>query len=59
VFYGSLSNVVSTGSTLKGLRNLMEKAGAAIVAEAAIFIEGDPKKWERAISLGSLPVFTN
>jgi len=54
-----VDDVVSTGSTLKGLRSLMEKAGATVIAEAAIFTEGDPKKWQKIISLGNLPVFTD
>ena len=52
-----IDDVVSTGSTLKGLRNLMKKAEAKVIAEAAVFTEGDPKKWKGIISLGNLPVF--
>ncbi|MFC1711292.1 phosphoribosyltransferase family protein [Patescibacteria group bacterium] len=52
-----VDDVVSTGSTLKGLRDLMKKAGAKIIAEAAVFTEGDEKKWKQIISLGNLPVF--
>lgn len=52
-----VDDVISTGSTLKGLRQLMKKAGAKVVAESAVFIEGDPKKWPQVISLGNLPVF--
>lgn len=54
-----VDDVVSTGSTFRGLRKLMKKAGAEVVAEVAVFTEGDPKKWRRVISLGNLPVFTN
>jgi adenine phosphoribosyltransferase len=39
------------------MRALMEKAGATIVAEAAIFTEGDEAQWKNIISLGHLPVF--
>lgn len=52
-----VDDVVSTGSTLKGLRGLMKKAGAKVIAEAAVFTEGDPDKWKKIISLGNLPVF--
>jgi len=52
-----VDDVVSTGSTFKGLRELMKAAGAKIVAEVVVFTEGDPKKWRRVISLGNLPVF--
>src|SRR3990172_569697 len=36
-----LDDVVSTGSTLVGMRTLMAKAGGIIAAEAAVFTEGD------------------
>jgi adenine phosphoribosyltransferase len=52
-----VDDVVSTGSTLAGLRELMEKAEGEIIAEAAVFTEGDPSKWEHIVSLGNLPVF--
>jgi len=54
-----IDDVVSTGSTLKALRSLMKKAEAKIVAEAAVFTEGDPKKWEKIICLGNLPIFVD
>jgi adenine phosphoribosyltransferase len=52
-----IDDVISTGSTLQGLRLIMDKAGASVVAEAAIFTEGDRAKWEKIIALGHLPVF--
>lgn len=52
-----VDDVVSTGSTQQGMRAVMEKAGAEIVAEAAIFTEGDRAKWNHIIALGHLPVF--
>ncbi len=54
-----IDDVVSTGSTLKGLRVLMKKAGAEVIAESAVFVEGDPLKWKKIISLGNLPIFTS
>jgi adenine phosphoribosyltransferase len=54
-----VDDVVSTGSTLKGLRSLMKKAGAIVVAEAAVFTEGEEKEWKKIIALGNLPVFTD
>jgi adenine phosphoribosyltransferase len=54
-----LDDVISTGSTLQGMRLLMQKAGADVVAEAAIFTEGERAKWSDIISLGHLPVFTD
>ena len=52
-----VDDVISTGSTLQGMRLIMNKAGANIVAEAAIFTEGDRAKWHDIISLGHLPVW--
>lgn len=52
-----VDDVVSTGSTLSGMRKVMDIAGAEVVAEAAIFTEGDPKDWNHIISLGHLPLF--
>jgi adenine phosphoribosyltransferase len=54
-----LDDVISTGSTLQGMRMILEKAGSTVVAEAAIFTEGDRAQWENIISLGHLPLFTN
>jgi adenine phosphoribosyltransferase len=53
-----LDDVISTGSTLQGMRMILEKAGANVVAEAAILTEGERAKWSGIISLGHLPVFT-
>lgn len=52
-----VDDVISTGSTLKGMRKVMELAGAEVVAEAAIFTEGDPEDWTHIIALGHLPLF--
>ena len=54
-----VDDVISTGSTLQGMRMIMEKAGAKIAGEAAILTEGERAKWEKIISLGHLPLFTN
>ena len=54
-----VDDVISTGSTLQGMRMIMEKAGATVVAEAAILTEGERAKWNNIISLGHLPLFTN
>jgi len=50
-----VDDVVSTGSTIKGMRNLVKKIGGDIVAQAAIFTEGEG--WDDFIALGNLPVF--
>lgn len=53
-----LDDVISTGSTLQGMRMVLDKAGASVVADAAIFTEGDRAQWMHIISLGHLPLFT-
>ena len=54
-----LDDVISTGSTLEGMRQVMEKAGAVVVSEAGIFTEGDLERWKHIVSLGHLPIFTD
>jgi adenine phosphoribosyltransferase len=51
-----VDDVISTGSTLQGMRLIMDKAQAKVIAEAAIFTEGDRAKWSDIIALGHLPV---
>ena len=53
-----VDDVISTGSTLQGMRMVLEKAGASVVREAAILTEGDRAQWMHIISLGHLPLFT-
>ena len=53
-----VDDVISTGSTLQGMRMVLDKAGASVVADAAIFTEGDRAQWMHIISLGHLPLFT-
>ena len=53
-----LDDVISTGSTLEGMREVMNKANARIVAEAAILTEGERERWTNILSLGHLPLFT-
>ncbi len=52
-----VDDVISTGSTLQGMRLILGKAGANVVAEAAIFTEGDRAAWQNIIALGHLPVW--
>jgi adenine phosphoribosyltransferase len=51
-----VDDVFSTGSTLHAMRDLMDRAGARIVAEAAVFTEGDAQQWKDVIALGHLPL---
>jgi adenine phosphoribosyltransferase len=53
-----VDDVISTGSTLQGMRMVLEKADAKIVREVAILTEGDRAQWMHIISLGHLPLFT-
>ncbi len=53
-----LDDVISTGSTLKGMEEIVEKAGGRVVARMAIFTEGDdPARWSDVMALGHLPIF--
>jgi len=50
-----VDDVVSTGSTLSGLRELIESVGGQVVAVLAVFTEGAPR--QDVIALGHLPLF--
>ena len=52
-----IDDVISTGSTLEGMRKVMQMAGSEVVAEAAVFTEGDAEKWKEIIAIGHLPLF--
>lgn len=54
-----VDDVISTGSTLQGMRLIMDKAGAKVVAETAIMTEGEKSQWLHIIALGHLPLFTD
>jgi adenine phosphoribosyltransferase len=54
-----LDDVVTTGSTFAGMREMVEKVDARVVLEAAVFTEGDRERWAHVVSLGHLPVFTD
>ncbi|RJP51747.1 MAG: adenine phosphoribosyltransferase [Anaerolineaceae bacterium] len=54
-----VDDVISTGSTLQGMRMVLDKAEAVIAAEAAILTEGDRAQWMHIHSLGHLPLFTD
>jgi adenine phosphoribosyltransferase len=54
-----IDDVISTGSTLKALRLLMGNAQAQVVAEMAVFTEGDLGEWADVVALGHLPIFTD
>jgi adenine/guanine phosphoribosyltransferase-like PRPP-binding protein len=52
-----VDDVISTGSTLDGMRAVVRSAGGEVVAEAAVFTEGDERETEGIVSLGHLPLF--
>ena len=52
-----IDDVISTGHSLKALERLVEKAGANVVAKAAILAEGDAKDRKDIIFLEALPTF--
>jgi adenine phosphoribosyltransferase len=54
-----VDDVISTGSTLEGMRMIVGKAGAEVAAETAIFTEGERSQWMHIISLGHLPLFSS
>jgi adenine/guanine phosphoribosyltransferase-like PRPP-binding protein len=51
-----VDDVISTGSTLHAMRDLMGRAGAVVVAEAAVFTEGNAELWKDVVALGHLPL---
>jgi len=53
-----VDDVISTGSTLDGMKKVVENGGGHVISQAAIFTEGDdPHAWRDVISLGNLPLF--
>jgi len=52
-----VDDVISTGSTLKGMETVVREAGGEIVQIAAVFTEGE-QDWRHVIALGNLPLFT-
>ena len=54
-----VDDVISTGSTLQGMRMILDKANATVAGEAAILTEGDRAQWMHIHALGHLPLFTD
>ena len=50
-----VDDVVSTGSTLEAMENLVSRTNGTVVARVAIFTEGDER--ENVAALGHLPLF--
>jgi adenine phosphoribosyltransferase len=53
-----VDDVISTGSTLEGMKNIVAQAKGKVSAIAAVFTEGD-FNWSHVTALGNLPVFTD
>ncbi len=51
-----VDDVISTGSTLKGMESVIKQAGGEVVKITAVFTEGDTD-WSHVVALGNLPVF--
>lgn len=52
-----VDDVVSTGSTLNGMREIISEANGKVSAVAAVFTEGNNDDWAEIVALGNLPVF--
>mgnify|MGYP001415069102 CR=1 FL=1 len=52
-----VDDVVSTGESLKAIRNLVELSGGTVVACMAILAEGDAKERSDVVFLEELPLF--
>ncbi|UCC51592.1 MAG: adenine phosphoribosyltransferase [Anaerolineaceae bacterium] len=53
-----VDDVVSTGSTLQAMQEVIVRAEGEITRVAAVFTEGDAD-WSQVTALGTLPVFTD
>ena len=53
-----IDDVISTGSTLKGMESVVKTAKGNIISTAAVFTEGDAD-WSHIVALANLPVFVS
>jgi adenine phosphoribosyltransferase len=53
-----VDDVISTGSTLEGMKSIVAQTNGRVSAIAAVFTEGD-FNWSHVTALGNLPVFTD
>ena len=51
-----VDDVISTGGSMKALKELAEKAGAEVCCQAAILAEGDAAKRDDIVFLEELPL---
>ena len=52
-----VDDVISTGGSMKAMKEITEKAGGCVIGEAAILAEGDAAQREDIIFLAPLPLF--
>jgi len=50
-----VDDVISTGSTLQGMENVMAAANGTVTEISAVFTEGNAD-WSHVVALGNLPV---
>lgn len=53
-----IDDVISTGSTLEGMKAIIKKGKGKVSGVAAVFTEGDCNQWKDIIALGNLPIFS-
>jgi adenine/guanine phosphoribosyltransferase-like PRPP-binding protein len=51
-----IDDVISTGSTLEGMKRVVAEANGEVAQVAAVFTEGE-QDWSHVVALGNLPVF--
>jgi adenine phosphoribosyltransferase len=56
---GIIDDVVSTGGSLRALRQLLESTGCRIACQAAVLLEEGGYSGEDLVYLARLPVFTD
>ena len=54
-----VEDVVSTGSASRVMREVMDRSGAEVVGEMAVFTEGRTDRWPNVVALGHLPLFAS
>ncbi|MDE1886502.1 MAG: hypothetical protein KGI32_00005, partial [Gammaproteobacteria bacterium] len=52
-----IDDVISTGSTLVAMHEIVTRAAGEAVCEAAICTEGELENWKHVIALAHLPLF--
>ncbi len=53
-----VDDVISTGESIRAIRELVEQTGGEVVGEVSILTEGKPEDHKGVITLGNIPLFT-